>query len=123
LAQSGTKLITSEMVDQLTVQQLYALRKQGWKYPPEVYDGDWRKDPSYAKYGVQQPDTSGVDQYVVGSVPDQPEPADVKQVENDPKLQQIAGQMGTTVRGLLQLREMMLDRHAHDFDHLDDAEE
>jgi hypothetical protein len=49
-------------------------------------------------------DDPNVDQYIVGSVPGQPEPADVQDLENDPKLQQIAKSMGTSVRGLLQLR-------------------
>jgi hypothetical protein len=39
-------------------------------------------------------DDPNVDQYMVGSVPGQPEPADVQDLENDPKLQQIAKSMG-----------------------------
>ena len=35
---------------------------------------------------------------------------DVAKLETDPKMQEMAQQMGTSVKGLLLLREMMLDR-------------
>jgi hypothetical protein len=93
---NSNKIITDEMADGMTVNQLYGLMKQGWELEnPPVPDKqdkvDEKQSTFFASVGVKQGPTS-------------PE-------ENDPEMQQLANRLGVTPRDLLLFRELMLERY------------
>jgi hypothetical protein len=105
-ASTTEKIITAEMVTNLTVQQLYDLRMQGWAHENPVKD---RRElvPKLEKGNADDPVT------YYGSVGLQRKEAPADAMENDPELRELADRLGVQPKDLLMLREMMLDRYGH----------
>jgi hypothetical protein len=111
------KIITDEMVQKLTVDQLYDLEEQGWEHENPVKD--WRElmpkmdkteeehHTYYGSVGLQRKEQPA----------DGPDP-----VENDPELHKIANQLGVKPADLLLFREMVLDRYGHRYSDTEDTE-
>jgi hypothetical protein len=111
------KIITDEMQKNLTVDQLYDLRMQGWEYEKPVKD--WRDlMPKMDKADDEHSTYFGS----VG-LRRREEPADARDpVEDDPELQKIANQLGVRTKDLLLFREMMLDRYGDRYSDTQDDE-
>jgi hypothetical protein len=96
---NSKKIITKDMVQKLTVQQVYDLRMQGWEHENPVKD--WRELAD-----KQEPEDNRMSTYFgsVGVNPTSPE-------ENDPEMQKLAKQMGVSPKDLVLFRQLMLERY------------
>ena len=88
--------------------------EEGWDYADPVNDAkDWRDLFPDNPYAHKAPDHNASQElksnFIAGTRGEESDP-DVAKLETDPKMQEMAQQMGTSVKGLLLLREMMLDR-------------
>jgi hypothetical protein len=100
-----TKIITDEIARTLPIAELVKLRQQRWEHATPL------------KEWTVSEDDGDTETYYAATVPTLPgkerPPTDPKLAAalNDPELQKIAAQVGTTVHSLLLMRELLLDRH------------
>ena len=106
---NSKKIITGEMVRNLSIAELVKLQQEGWKH-----------DTPLKTWGTESKDDGKTETYIAGTVPTVPgrekQSATDPKLEallNDPELKKIADQIGTTPRSLLLMRELLLDRHGH----------
>jgi hypothetical protein len=109
------KIITDEIVNNLTVDQLYDLHQQGWR--EENPTKDWHDLMPKPRQPAQH------DSYVA-SVGLQPSEGDKKldEARRDPELGKMASQLGVKPDDLLRFREMMLNRYGHHYSDTEDTE-
>jgi hypothetical protein len=100
------KIITDEMEKNLTVQQLYDLRMQGWEHEKPVKD--WRE----LMPKMETADDKNVSYYGrIGGTPKLADSKPVDPVENDPEFKELANRLGVTPKDLIIFRELMLERY------------
>jgi hypothetical protein len=112
-----TKVFTPEMVKNLSIAELDKLHQEGWDYEEPIRGKDWRElmpDDPYAFKAEGHDKANEVKSNFVAQTQKGGDP-EVAKANADPRLQKLAGQLGTNVNDLLLFREMMLDRHGEHY--------